>query len=299
MEDALSRSTVRQLSGYGLTTGTSLPGGTSTGLTYLGQTRDDESQRFPLSVRDEGNRSRTYGYDVHGGMTSATDLGGANGWQYRYGLTKGAQITWDAESGSVSLVPVDARASAYEFSPQDNREATTASGATSDSHFTSELRTVRTPLGDVTTFDRDSAGRPSATTLPWGAQKTYAYADNDANPETVTLPQGTSLSFQYDAAKRETRRTSSIGESRSFTYGKQDRLQTMTDATGTTTYEYDAAGRFSGIVYPHGGSVRYVRDALGRVVEQSVRTTASASPLVTTYAYDAVGNLNEVTDPQR
>jgi RHS repeat-associated protein len=296
--DALSRSTVRQLSGYGLTTGTSLPGGTSTALTYLGQTRDDESQRFPLSVRDEGNRNRSYGYDTHGGMTSATDLGGANGWQYTYALTKGAQITWDAESGSVSLVPVDARASAYEFSPQDNREATTASGATSDSHFTSELRTVRTPLGDVTTFDRDSAGRPSATTLPWGAQKTYAYADNDANPETVTLPQGTSLSFQYDAAKRETRRTSSAGESRSFTYGKQDRLQTMTDATGTTTYEYDAAGRFSGIVYPHGGSVRYVRDALGRTVEQAVRATAAATPLVTRYAYDAVGNLSEVTDPR-
>jgi YD repeat-containing protein len=98
--------------------------------------------------------------------------------------------------------------------------------------------------------------------------------------------------------KREKSRTSTAGESRSFTYGKQDRLQTMTDATGTTTYEYDAAGRFSGIVYPHGGSVRYVRDALGRTVEQSVRATASAPPLVTAYAYDAVSNLSEVTDPQ-
>ena len=150
---------------------------------------------------------------------------------------------------------------------------------------------------------RDSAGRSSSVTLPWGAQKSYAYADNDANPETVTLPQGTTLSFQYDAAKRETRRTSSLGETRSFTYGRQDRIQTMTDATGTTTYEYDAAGRFAGIVYPHGGyphggSVRYVRDALGRTVEQSVRTSATATPLVTTYAYDAVGNLSRVTDPQ-
>jgi RHS repeat-associated protein len=296
--DALSRSTVRQLNAYGLTTGTSLPGGTSTALTYLGQTREDESQRFPLSVRDEGNRSRTYGYDAHDGLTSATDLGAASNWQYTYALTKGAQITWDAESGSVNLVPVDARASAYEFSPQDNRLVTDSSGVMSDSHFTSELRTVRTPLGDLTTFDRDSVGRPSATTLPWGAQKTYAYADNDANPETVTLPQGTTLSYTYDAVKRETRRTSTAGESRSFTYGKQDRLQTMTDATGTTTYEYDAAGRFSGIVYPYGGSVRYVRDALGRTVEQSVRATASAPPLVTAYAYDAVGNLSEVTDPQ-
>jgi RHS repeat-associated protein len=296
--DALSRSTVRQLSGYGLTTGTSLPGGTSTALTYLGQTRGDESQRFPLSVRDEGNRSRTYGYDAHGGMTSATDLGGANGWQYSYALSKSAQITWDAESGSVGLAPVDARASAYEFSPSDNKGSRDASAGTNDNHFTSELRTVRTPLGDVTRFDRDSAGRPSAVTLPWGAQKTYAYADNDANPEVVTLPQGTTLSYLYDAAKRETSRTSSNGESRSFVYGKNDRVASMTDATGTTTYEYDAAGRFAGIVYPHGGSVRYLRDALGRTVQQSVRATASASPLVTSYDYDEVGNLREVRDPQ-
>jgi YD repeat-containing protein len=208
-----------------------LPGGTSTALSYRGQTREDESQRFPLSVRDEGERARSYGYDSYGGMTSATDLGGAHGWQYTYGLNKSAQISWDAESGTVGLAPVDARASAYEFGPQDNSRATSPSAATSDSHFTSELRTVRTPLGDVTTFDRDSAGRPSSVTLPWGAQKSYAYADNDANPETVTLPQGTTLSYQYDAAKRETQRTSSLGETRSFTYGKQDRIQTMTDAT--------------------------------------------------------------------
>jgi YD repeat-containing protein len=100
---------------------TSLPGGTSTALSYRGQTREDESQRFPLSVRDEGNRTRSYGYDGHGGMVSATDLSGANGWHYTYALTKGAQIAWDAESGQVGLAPVDARASAYEFSPHHRR----------------------------------------------------------------------------------------------------------------------------------------------------------------------------------
>jgi YD repeat-containing protein len=134
-------------------------------------------------------------------------------------------------------------------------------------------------------------------TLPWGAQKAYSYTDVDANPESVSLPQGTTLSFTYDAAKREVSRTSSAGDNRSFVYGPNDRLASMTDATGTTTYEYDTSGRFAGIVYPHGGSVRYVRDLLGRTVRQEVRATASAAPLVTQYAYDEVGNLIEVIDP--
>jgi RHS repeat-associated protein len=295
--DALSRTTVRQLSAYGLTTGTSLPGGSSTALSYLGQTRADESQRFPLSVSDEGSRVRSYGYDANGGMTSASELGGQNGWQYSYALSKGAQITWDAESGSVSLVPVDARASAYEFTSQGDLLQNASSAFTGDGLFTSELQSVRTPRGDVTTYERDSSGRPSRVTLPWGAQKAYSYTDADAHPESVSLPQGTTLSFTYDAAKREVSRTSGAGDNRSFVYGPNDRLASMTDATGTTTYEYDTVGRFAGIVYPHGGSVRYVRDLLGRTVRQEVRATASAAPLVTQYAYDEVGNLIEVIDP--
>jgi len=282
--DALNRTTVRSLSAYGLSTGTSLPGGTSTSVSYLGKTREDESQRFPLSVTDEASRVRTYGYDANNGMTSATDLGGANGWTYSYAPTKSAQITWDAESGQVILVPVDSRATAYELS-------------SSDGHFTSELKSVTTPLGSTTTYNRDAAGRPSSVTLPWGATKTYGYTDADALPETVTLPQGTTLTYAYDSAKREVSRTSSAGESRSFVYGAGDRLLSMTDATGTTTYSYDTLGRFAGITYPFGGSVAYTRDLLGRVVRQEVRATATAAAQVTQYAYDAVGNLMEVVDP--
>jgi len=125
---------------------------------------------------------------------------------------------------------------------------------------------VRTPLGSTTTYNRDAAGRPSSVVLPWGAQKTYAYTDADTLPETVTLQQGTTLSYAYDSAKREVSRTSSAGESRSFVYGAGDRLQSMIDATGTTRYSYDTQGRFAGITYPHGGSVSYQRDLLGRVI---------------------------------
>jgi len=54
----------------------------------------------------------------------------------------------------------------------------------------------------------------------------------------------------------------------------------MTDATGTTTYHYDTAGRFVGMTYPHGGSVMYDRDVLSRVTDVRVKTSASATELV-------------------
>ena len=82
-----------------------------------------------------------------------------------------------------------------------------------------------------------------------------------------------------------------------MTYGPGDRVESMIDQTGTTTYSYDTSGRFVGMAYPSGASVSYDRDALGRVTDVRVKTTATAASLNTHYEFDPAGNLAEVADP--
>jgi YD repeat-containing protein len=71
----------------------------------------------------------------------------------------------------------------------------------------------------------------------------------------------------------------------------------MTDNTGTTTYSYDAAGRFTGITYPNGASVKYTRDKLDRTTDVRVKPKATAAEIVTHYTYDENGNLAQIIDP--
>jgi RHS repeat-associated protein len=76
-----------------------------------------------------------------------------------------------------------------------------------------------------------------------------------------------------------------------------DAVTVMSDNTGSTTNLYDAAGRLYGIDYPSGASVRYGFDLLGQITGITNKPSTSGTARITHYAYDAVGNVTNVTDP--
>ena len=81
--------------------------------------------------------------------------------------------------------------------------------------------------------------------------------------------------------------------SRAATYGPGDRLDTMTDPTGLTTFSYDAVGRPTGRSHPFGSQTQE-RDALGRVRRQELTVPAQSvltNPFETLYEYDEEGRL--------
>jgi RHS repeat-associated protein len=155
---------------------------------------------------------------------------------------------------------------------------------------------VTSPGGQSTSFVRGVNGRIQKVVYPDGGERNITY-NSQALPETIALPQGTTLNLSYDPIGREVLRFTDLGESRQLTYGSGDRIETMTDATGITTYRYDAVGRFVGLTYPSGASVRYDRDVLSRVTAVRVKPSANGAELVSSYAYDETGNLIAVTDP--
>ena len=267
------------ISTYGLPLGTSYPGGASTASSYLGSTRLDGSQQFPTSFEDELERARNYGYDAKSGLTSATDLAGAS-WQYLYTPVRTGAVSYDVVSGSVSTAAADGGASAYHGggTGTEYRDVDTVGGGDGGS-FSHMLSQVTSPEREVTKFEREpQTGRIKKVTYPDGGTRTITYGV-DHRPNTITLPQGTVVTLDHDAFGREVSRTTTTGEFRHLTYGVGDRIETMTDNTGTTTYEYDATGRSTGIVYPHGGSVRYTRGKLGRTTDVRVKPTAGAAEL--------------------
>jgi RHS repeat-associated protein len=114
---------------------------------------------------------------------------------------------------------------------------------------------------------------------------------------TNQLPSGVTVSYQYDFAGRIMNRSSTIGETHTFQYNLADAVTLMTDNTGSTTNLYDAGGRFIGINYPTGSTVRYGLDLLGRITIITNRVSSTGTGRITRYRYDAVGNITNVIDP--
>ena len=95
---------------------------------------------------------------------------------------------------------------------------------------------VTSPMGEVTKFERGTNGRINKVTYPDNGTRTITYGA-DQRPQTITLPQGTVVTLHHDASRsRDSSRRPNTGEFRDLTYGPGDRIETMTDNTGTTTY---------------------------------------------------------------
>ncbi|MEO4049451.1 DUF6531 domain-containing protein, partial [Pseudomonas sp. CAU 1711] len=128
-----------------------------------------------------------------------------------------------------------------------------------------------------------------------------ASVTTDLTPADNSISDGRVYTSRYtydDASLRIASVSQSDGTTVSFTYELVDgeyRVKTVTDASGTTTFSYDLANRRTDISNGLNQQWSYFYDAAERLVE--VRTPAVAGQrLSTRYAYDADGNLTQVTD---
>ena len=125
------------------------------------------------------------------------------------------------------------------------------------------------PLNRTTTNTYDLTGQLITNTNGNGVTVTNAY-DDAGNLTSITYPGG-SISYGYDDLGRRT---------------------TMTDGTGTTTWNYDVASQITSVAAPN-GTVSYAYDNSGRRTSMTLPGARTA-----TYAYNAVGQLTSLTDWQ-
>lgn len=124
------------------------------------------------------------------------------------------------------------------------------------------------PLDEINKYFYNQAGQLSRTIDPKG--KVYTYAYNTRN--LLTSVNGS--------------------DPVSYTYDKAGKRKSMTDATGTTGYDYNTMGQLFKVTYPDNKFLQYEYDANGN-------RTRMTGPFgqITNYTYDSADRLTYVKDP--
>ncbi|MGJ8639360.1 MAG: tandem-95 repeat protein [Opitutaceae bacterium] len=150
--------------------------------------------------------------------------------------------------------------------------------------------------GQTTRFEYDNMGRRTQRTLAEDQFETYAY-NAWGELEARTDFNGHVTSYTYDAMSRLlTERAdadafpSEVGIT--YTYDALGRIQTMVDATGTTTHVYDTRGNLLSKANA-AGTLTYTYDNANNLTSTS---SGSSGGLSLSYDYDGLNRLDTVTD---
>ncbi|SCD50642.1 intein C-terminal splicing region [Streptomyces sp. TverLS-915] len=266
----------------GRMTRATLPGGTSTSMTY-----DDIGQLTRMSGQgaDAATASRGFTYDKNGRLTVAdTDEAGIAG-------------------------AVDHQAATHETFGYDDRgdllDAAGSAGASSFTYNADAQMLTRKDAAGTTSYSYDTAGRLASLDEPaTGTRLTYSYGkldelrsisygsggqtrtfsyddDHQLTGDILTKGATTLASFAYGhdpngnlTAKKTTGVTGAAANT--YTYDWSDRITSWNDGTKTTAYKYDASGNRVQV-----GADVYTYDARDELTSDGK----------TTYEYSARGTL--------
>jgi RHS repeat-associated protein len=146
----------------------------------------------------------------------------------------------------------------------------------------------------TTSFAYDDLGRRVKRTLPLGQFETYDY-DDVGNLASKTDFNGKTTTYDYDNVNRLETKTPdpSLGEPTvTFTYTDTGQRETMTDASGVTSYSYDQRDRLTSKATPQ-GTLTYTYDLAGNLLSMN---SSNANGVSVSYEYDALNRLEKVID---
>lgn len=251
---------------------------------------------------DAYGNTTTYGYDQNGNRTDATDPFGIDTHETYDALNRLSETVRNylgSDPATANTTTV------YGYDSHDNLTQVTDPNGLETSYAyngLNDLGQLLSPDTGTTNYTYDAAGNHLGRTDARGVITQYAY-DVLGRLKSVSYPTAAlDVFYYYDQANATTGCTSSY---------PIDRLTQMVDATGTTTYCYDAHGnvilksqliggntyttsytwdaanRLMGIGYPDGATVTYTRNADGRIA--SVSATPAGG--INTPIVDSIGYL--------
>ncbi len=115
------------------------------------------------------------------------------------------------------------------------------------------------------------------------SSETFTY-DTAGTLDVTTNRRLQTINHDFNARGLLTTRTHSDGRTETFTYDEVGNPLTATNGDGTTSYEHDAAGRLTRVLYPGGRELNYTYDAAGNRTEIS-----DGSGFAIRYEYDSLG----------
>jgi YD repeat-containing protein len=175
------------------------------------------------------------------------------------------------------------------------------------------------PLNQGTATTYDAYGRTLTQTDKLGKLTTYAYSMATAGRRIITVitPEGVTTRTTYDRYGSQVKielTNNGVIETAEWRYDRDGRLKTQTaDATGlalVNSNEHNKAGQLISTINRAGVRTSYVYDPAGRVLTRTLDPVSYRNPdgslgsnpgglnLQTQYAYDALGSVIKVTDPE-
>ena len=252
---------------------------------FLDFTYNAQGQR--IQSVDQSGYTLTYGYDALGRLISLSD--GA-GMVVSYAYNDLGELSGKTNgNGTYTTYAYDAASNLINITNYAPGGSVAAPGTVINSSFTytynllGEQTSVTDNAGNTTTYSYDATGQLIGVGLPGGQTITYAY--NAAGDRTDVLNNGTPTNYASNADNEITQVGSAI-----YTYDANGNMQTMTDASGTTTYAYNDLNQLVSISNPDGSVQSFQYSPLGFMVGTS--TTSGATTSQTNYLVDPTGLSN-------
>jgi RHS repeat-associated protein len=170
------------------------------------------------------------------------------------------------------------------------------------------------PLNETNQFIYDGNNNLTNSIDPLGFPNQFIY-DNQNNLIKAIDPRGNPSTFGYNTNFSLTGLTNGAGDWVNYVYNSDGTLYTRTDSGGTTTYGYDSTyGQLKSITYPNSlGVENFVINSQGDMTSHTdangnppttfgynnrrqLTNTVAPTNLVSTIAYDPVGNVSGITD---
>lgn len=241
------------------------------------------------------NETTTLAYDSVGNLLRATNA-----------LNNTATRSFDALNRLITSTDPLHNATTYAFDTQDN------------------LSSVRDPRGLLTSYTYNGFGEVIAQSSPDSGTTTYTLdaagnriSEKDARgvvtnrtfdklnrvlTEAYPAAAEDNISYTYDAGAFGIGRLSSFRDrsgTTAFTYDGRGNIltdsRTIGQQTYVTSYAYDLADRVTGITYPDKRSIKYARDAFGRISAVTMQNQGNGNggkTLVSRVTYEPFGPLS-------
>jgi len=275
--------------------------------------RDSAGTGLLTATTDPRGKTTSLAYDDDANVISTSDP-----------LGNVTTMTYDALSRLTSRV--DPRGNLSGADPDDFR-----TGFTYDGDL---LASTTDPLGNALTTTYDAVGNRLTVTDPLGNTTAYTYGAAN-HLLTVTDADANTTTYAYDAVGNLVTRTDAKNQVTAYAYDLGGRLTSTTDPLGNdwllgydpagnlltrvdardqpSTYAFDVLNRPTGINYGPAGTpdVGYAYDAAGNLIQltdgagteayaydsRNRLTSVTRGADTFTYAYDSAGNLTSRTDP--
>ena len=264
--------------------------GSTTNYTY-----DTEGKMTLKTIKDSAGNiktSETSTYDDHNRLTRTTHADGTYTEQSYDAV--GNVLTRRDENSNVTTNAYNALNRLQSVTDQNG-------GITSYTYDSrNNLTSITDANGNITTYTYDSLNRLIATLSPDTGTTTYTY-DANGNVLTKTDANGVTVTFSYDALNRRTA-IQFPDSSQNITYSYDNtqyqnnigRLSTLTDPSGTVSYDYDTMGRIRQ-EDNQTGSVQYITEYTYDLYGNLLTATYPGGRVIT-YTYNQMNKVASVTD---